>query len=248
MSATQPQPLDHEAIMALIRGRSADFRAASPVVPAAGFNPAPTLAAALKSALAEGEGAAGETLPPPPSRPAGPSADFIAGQNAARAEVEAARAEAFDAGRAAGRAEAEAEIAQAQQDAIGQASADERAALARALDNLGRAEAAQLAELEQVMAAAIFILAAERAGQAIDTAPAPFMARIKSMAARLGTAAQGLSVTLHPDDLAAIQPHLARDGDLSAARLMGDGALMRGDIRLAGGGLGLVDLLGEGRR
>lgn len=116
-----------------------------------------------------------------------------------------------------------------------------RDAFATALRGLVAAPAASDA-LAVVLADAVRSLAAQRAGQAIDTLPDAFAARVAAIADRVAQGMRAVTVRLHPDDLAAIAPHLAGT-DLDGTTLCPDPRLTRGDVDVRGDGIVLSDLL-----
>ena len=93
------------------------------------------------------------------------------------------------------------------------------------------------------LADAVRALAAQRAGQAIDALPAPFLARIAALADRVAQGMRKVTVHLHPDDLAVLQPHLS-GSDLDGVTLTADARLLRGDVEVRAEGIRLADLLG----
>nr|WP_111299250.1 FliH/SctL family protein [Paracoccus saliphilus] len=174
-----------------------------------------------------------EAPAPPRSAPATYGADQLA----------AARAEAHREGEALGRTRAQAEFAAERQ---GLALAAQ--SLAAALAALAQPTPPQLQGLTLALNRAVLSLAAARAGQAIDSMPAPFARRVAALVERLGHGLQEVTVHLHPDDLAAVIPLLADPvppdlARLAASRLLPDPALARGDADLRAPGVRLVDLL-----
>lgn len=140
--------------------------------------------------------------------------------------------EGLSLGRAEGRAAAEAELAPAR-GAFLQAAARLVVAPDPAEDIAG------------VLAEAVRRLAAERAGQMIDTLPAAFAARVEMLADRVAQGVRTVSLRLNPDDLAAITPHLAQFDLLDGAVLAGDPRLARGDVEVRADGIRLADLIGS---
>jgi flagellar assembly protein FliH len=136
-------------------------------------------------------------------------------------------------GHAAGRAEAEASLGPARDAFV--AAAARLAATADPADGLA-----------EVIAAAVRRLAAERAGQMIDALPGPFAARIDALADRVAQGVRAVTLRLHPDDLAAITPHLAGFDVLSGAEVTTDARLSRGDVEVRAEGIRLADLLEAG--
>ena len=99
------------------------------------------------------------------------------------------------------------------------------------------------ADLSAALTSAVRSLAAQRAGQAIDTLPAPFLHRIEALADRVAQGLRAVTVALNPDDLAAITPFLAAS-DLNGATLAPDPRLARGDAVVRAEGIVLSDLIG----
>jgi flagellar assembly protein FliH len=176
-----------------------------------------------------------EEPPPPPPEPKA-AVDPARLLSDARAEGYAAgHADGEEAGIARGRAEgrAEAEAALAPARAAFLAAAARLAVASDPADDLGG-----------MLADAVRQLAAERAGQLIDTLPAAFAARIETLADRVAQGVRGVTLRLNPDDLAAITPHLAGFDVLAGATLAGDARLARGDVEVRAEGIRLSDLIG----
>lgn len=152
-----------------------------------------------------------------------------------------ARAEAHATGKAEGLADG---LAQGR----GEGRAEAEAALAAARDAFTAAAKAVMAGdatpdgLTDLLAKAVRDLAAQRAGQAIDALPAPFLARVAALADRVAQGMRTVTLRLNPDDLAAIAPHLA-GSDLDGAALNPDPRLKRGDVEVRSEGIVLSDLL-----
>jgi flagellar assembly protein FliH len=139
--------------------------------------------------------------------------------------------EGLSLGRAEGRSAAEAELAPARGAFL--------AAAARLTVAGDPAE-----DIAEVLAAAVRRLAAERAGQMIDSLPAAFAARVESLADRVAQGVREVSLRLNPDDLSAITPHLAGYDVLGGAVLTADPRLARGDVEVRAEGIRLADLIG----
>lgn len=169
-----------------------------------------------------------EVIPqPPPPDPV----DLMA---AARAEARAAgHAEGLAAGLAQGRADARAEA-----EATLAAARDAFLAAAKAV----MAVDATPDGLADLLTRAVRDLAAQRAGQAIDALPAPFVTRIAALADRVAQGMRAVTLRLNPDDLAAITPHLAGTA-LDGAVISADAKLRRGDVVVQAEGILLSDLL-----
>lgn len=160
------------------------------------------------------------------------------------ADLERQLAAARDLGREEGRAEMSARLA-AEREALAQAAR----ALAAALAPLQRPPAEQVAALAQAVDAAVIRLASERAGYAIDRAPDGFALRVSRLAQRLACHQGGVTVRLHPKDLAAIAPLLADAAahglaPLAETRLVADPGLQRGDADLESSEIRIADLIG----
>jgi flagellar biosynthesis/type III secretory pathway protein FliH len=247
---TLPETLDHAAIMRLIREREGAFRQSPVAVPADGaFHPRATVAKIQPEPRPEAR---------PEPRPVPAAAeqrdDFVPAPPIPQLDIDAMLAEARAEGRAEALAESRAAVAEgvartrAEGVAEGRAAAEAEFAAARdafvaTAAALSRADAAAVEALQSVMEAAILRLASDRAGQAIDTSPAAFVARVATLARSLGQAASALEVRLHPADLAAIAPHLDGCAGLSGATLKADLTLSRGDAALTAGDVALSDLL-----
>jgi flagellar assembly protein FliH len=150
-----------------------------------------------------------------------------------------ARADAFQDGFAAGvrdglaqgRAEGEATVAPAR---------DAFLAVVAQFSDAGVTGQAGLAEC---LTQAVRRLAAQRAGQAIDHLPGPFIARIEVLADRVAQGMRQVSISLNPDDLAAITPHLDGSDLLAGVGMHADPGLARGDVDIRADGIRLRDLL-----
>ena len=118
-----------------------------------------------------------------------------------------------------------------------------RAAFLAAAKGLGTAAPDLSDQIAALMASAVRDLAAQRAGQAIDALPKPFVARIAKLADRVAQGMRTVTLRLNPDDLTAIAPHLAGT-DLDGATLTPDPALNRGDVEVRADGIRLADVLG----
>ncbi|MEY4982808.1 MAG: hypothetical protein RIR62_1074 [Pseudomonadota bacterium] len=173
-----------------------------------------------------------ELLPPDDAAPPPPDPAQLLAE--ARAEGHAAgltegMARGIERGRAEGRAAADADLA---------AARDAFLAVARGL----AAAPDGLPALADMIAAAVRQLAAQRAGQAIDALPLPFLARIEALADRVAQGMRDVTLRLNPDDLAAIAPHLG-DSALAGTTILPDPRLARGDAEVRADGIVLSDLL-----
>lgn len=166
-----------------------------------------------------------EPVAPPPPDPA-----IVLAEAQARGHA-AGLAEGHAKGMAEGRAQALAEL-----DAA-------RAAFVAAAKGLSHAGPDLSDQIAALMASAVRDLAAQRAGQAIDAMPKPFIARIAKLADRVAQGIRTVTLRLNPDDLSAIAPHLAGT-DLDGATLTPDPALNRGDVEVRADGIRLADVLG----
>lgn len=168
--------------------------------------------------------------PPEPAAPPPPDPALVLAQAQAQAHA-AGVTEGHSKGVAEGRAQAMAEL-----DAA-------RAAFLAAAKGLGTTAPDLSDQIAALMAAAVRDLAAQRAGQAIDALPAPFIERIAALADRVAQGMRTVTLRLNPDDLTAIAPHLAGT-DLDGATLTPDPALKRGDVEVRADGIRLADVLG----
>lgn len=152
-------------------------------------------------------------------------------------------AEAQARGHAAGLAEGQAKgVAEGRAQALAELDAA-RAAFVAAAKGLSHASPDLSDQIAALLASAVRDLAAQRAGQAIDTLPKPFIARIARLADRVAQGIRTVTLRLNPDDLTAIAPHLAGT-DLDGATLTPDPALNRGDVEVRADGIRLADVLG----
>lgn len=170
-----------------------------------------------------------EVLPAPSPAP-DPAVLLAEAKADARAEGHAdGLATGLEQGRAEGRAEAERELS---------AARDAFLAAARAVTTAD----ATPDGLAALLTRAVHDLAAQRAGQAIDMLPEPFVARIATLADRVAQGMRAVTLRLSPDDLAVITPHLSGT-DLDGATLTADPRLKRGDVIVQAEGITLSDLL-----
>jgi len=194
-------------------------------------------------AVALPERVAGASRPVPQASMPAPGAVLSRQREPDADELARAHAAGLSEGKALGRQEAESEAAASRRALAGTAQA-----LAAALEQLASPPASAADALAKALEQAVAHLASERAGQAIDAAPAPFARRIARLAERVAQGTANLVVRLHPDDHAAILPLLkgATAPDLAIlaeARLVPDSGLMRGDAALRAPGVFLSDLL-----
>lgn len=171
-----------------------------------------------------------DVLPPEPPTPPTPDPALLLAEAQARGHAQGL-AEGHAKGMAEGRAQALAEMEET------------RAAFLAVTKALSHAAPDLSDQIAALMAGAVRDLAAQRAGQAIDTLPAPFIARIARLADRVAQGMRSVTLRLNPDDLTAIAPHLAGT-DLDGAMLTPDPALKRGDVEVRADGIRLADLLG----
>lgn len=177
----------------------------------------------IHPAIAENMGAGG-----PEAKAAHPQQGYAEGwEEGYRAGLE----EGHRNGEAAGRAEMQAKLG---------AALD---LLAAAHGRLASPTAAESAGFGAVILSAVRGLASERAGQAIDACPTPFLRRIDRMAERIAQGAGQVELRLNPDDLKALTPVLAQSPQLASARIAADPTLKRGDVDLRVPGVHLADLI-----
>jgi flagellar assembly protein FliH len=168
--------------------------------------------------------------PPEPVAPPPPDPAILLAEAQARGHA-AGLTEGHAKGVAEGRAQAQAELDAAKAAFI---------AAAKGLSHSGPDLSDQIAAL---MASAVRDLAAQRAGQAIDALPRPFIARIAKLADRVAQGIRTVTLRLNPNDLTAIASHLAGT-DLDGATLTPDPTLNRGDVEVRADGIRLADVLG----
>ncbi|QCP85325.1 flagellar assembly protein FliH [Cereibacter sphaeroides] len=244
---TAQTPIGPEDVLALIRetnargfGRS-DLPAPGPEGP---FRPMPLSGLGRATApeglrppeaagpVPEGQGpgpAAPAALVPPEPAPALPDPALLA---AARAEGRReGHAEGWAEGRAEGRREAETEFALARETFL------------RLAARLSAPTPGDTARLARMIDGAVCALASQRAGIAIDTHPAGFVARIEALVDRVAQGLRQVTLRLNPEDLQALAPHLPGSDLLSEARVAPDPRLARGDLEVRAEGILLSDLL-----
>lgn len=184
-------------------------------------------------ALPGGDGPQPAPAAPPPSAPAAPAAQAPAPPD--EALLAQLREEAYQEGFAAGRAMTDS----ARETELSQRIVDLETLLARLADP----GIIDMTALRTQIRAAVLQLASARAGQAIDTLPAPFLARLEGMLQSVGHLAGQRDLFLSPGDLAAVQEAVPAHARLSTVRLCADATLARGDARLRVGGAEICDLL-----
>ena len=160
------------------------------------------------------------------------------------AEIAQARAEGYQDGLAKGivqgKAEAEAHLRAVQQDDMLVA----RDLFVKAAAELSSPATLIAGDLTQALERAVLRLASARAGMAIDANPKPFSTRLARLADRVSQGMRPVTVSVHPDDLAALLPHL--EGHLAeGVTLAALPTLMRGDLVAKCPGIQVADLLGD---
>ena len=128
----------------------------------------------------------------------------------------------------------------------GQAKAAEQ--LEKVLQNFEQAtlalanpDALDVSALSAQIASRVMALASDRAGQAISDMPEPFAKRIEDLITMVKSDTASPTINLNPEDFASIKP-LARNREkLKGCNFAIDETMARGDVRLAVGGVGLVD-------
>ena len=130
--------------------------------------------------------------------------------------------------------------------AEGQAKAAEQ--LEKVLQNFEKAtlalanpDALDVSALSAQIASRVMALASDRAGQAISDMPESFAKRIEDLITMVKSETASPTINLNPEDFASIKP-LARNREkLKGCNFAIDETMARGDVRLAVGGVGLVD-------
>lgn len=162
-------------------------------------------------------------------------------------DIEALKQAAYDEGRAAGFAEGEAQGRDAGYDR-GKADALETVQEAKdvfdaAVRALTAPAQSSLGALNDALTKAIYRLAAQRAGRAIDDMPHSFVTRIETLAARVHNGARDVTIRLNPHDFEAVKPHLITSEILAHGNLKPDDSLARGDVCVRAGSVRLNDTL-----
>lgn len=186
------------------------------------------------------EGSAAPDRAPAPPTPAVLQARYEEGhaegfEQGYAAGAEEGRLSGWTAGHDTGRREAEAELQGA------------RDAFLNAVNALSRDDVIDLGTLVSSLTDAIRQLAAQRAGQAIDHMPGPFLDRIETLAHQARQGLEAVSIRLNPEDHAAITPHLPGAPLVAKSRITPDPQLGRGDVALRVGGIRLNDVLARDR-
>ncbi|SPF80082.1 FliH/SctL family protein [Pseudoprimorskyibacter insulae] len=264
MAAQSVQPLDRDAIMKLVQDADVSFRRRAdlpfgqtddaPDFVARPANGAPSVQEPTTAPdPAPAPPVDAETAPEPMPEAAAPQAEAEAFSPAPPPEeidLEAIRLAGIEEGRAAMQAEMEAaiEAARAEGHAAGRTEAEENLADARlaflsAINGLQAQTDDVMVGLRAQLTDAVQQLAAQRAGAAIDAMPLQFRVRIDNLARSLSHAVGDTRLRLHPEDLAAIKPHLDGSDLLSGARIRPDDSLSRGDIVLRVGDIAMEDIM-----
>ena len=130
--------------------------------------------------------------------------------------------------------------------AEGQAKAAEQ--LEKVLQNFEQAvlaladpEALDVSALSALVASRVMALASDRAGQAITDMPEAFAKRIENLITMVKSETANPTINLNSEDFASIRPLAQNRDKLKACNFVVDETMARGDVRLAVGGVGLID-------
>ena len=130
--------------------------------------------------------------------------------------------------------------------AEGQAKAAEQ--LEKVLQNFEQAvlaladpEALDVSALSALVASRVMALASDRAGQAITDMPEAFAKRIENLITMVKSETANPTINLNSEDFASIRPLAQNREKLKACNFVVDETMARGDVRLAVGGVGLID-------
>jgi flagellar assembly protein FliH len=130
--------------------------------------------------------------------------------------------------------------------AEGQAKAAEQ--LEKVLQNFEQAvlaladpEALDVSALSAQVASRVMALASDRAGQAITDMPEAFAKRIENLITMVKSETANPTINLNSEDFASIRPLAQNREKLKACNFVVDETMARGDVRLAVGGVGLID-------
>ena len=130
--------------------------------------------------------------------------------------------------------------------AEGQAKAAEQ--LEKVLQNFEQAvlaladpEALDVSALSAQVASRVMALASDRAGQAITDMPEAFAKRIENLITMVKSETANPTINLNSEDFASIRPLAQNREKLKACKFVVDETMARGDVRLAVGGVGLID-------
>ena len=130
--------------------------------------------------------------------------------------------------------------------AEGQAKAAEQ--LEKVLQNFEQAvlaladpEALDVSALSAQVASRVMALASDRAGQAITDMPEAFAKRIENLITMVKSETANPTINLNSEDFASIRPWAQNREKLKACNFVVDETMARGDVRLAVGGVGLID-------
>jgi flagellar assembly protein FliH len=130
--------------------------------------------------------------------------------------------------------------------AEGQAKAAEQ--LEKVLQNFEQAvlaladpEALDVSALSARVASRVMSLASDRAGQAITDMPEAFAKRIENLITMVKSETANPTINLNSEDFASIRPLAQNREKLKACNFVVDETMARGDVRLAVGGVGLID-------
>lgn len=130
--------------------------------------------------------------------------------------------------------------------AEGQAKAAEQ--LEKVLQNFEQAvlaladpEALDVSALSAQIASRVMALASDRAGQVITDMPEAFAKRIENLITMVKSETANPTINLNSEDFASIRPLAQNREKLKACNFVVDETMARGDVRLAVGGVGLID-------
>jgi len=134
--------------------------------------------------------------------------------------------------------------------AEGQAKAAEQ--LEKVLQNfeqailaLAKPEALDVSALSAQIASRVMILASDRAGQVITDMPEPFAKRVEDLINMVKSETASPTIHLNAEDHASIKPLAQNRDKLKNCKFVVDEALVRGDIKMSVGGVGLIDEMSD---
>lgn len=162
-------------------------------------------------------------------------------------DIEAIKQAAYEEGRAAGLAEGEAKgrdegYERGKADAL-ETVAEARDVFDAAVRALTSPEKTSVGTLNDALTKAIYRLASQRAGRAIDDMPHSFVTRIEHLTSRVHNGARDVTIRLNPHDYEAVKPHLITSEILVNGNLKADDTLARGDVCVRAGTVRLNDML-----
>ena len=115
----------------------------------------------------------------------------------------------------------------------------------QAIQALAKPEALDVSALSARIASRVMALASDRAGQAITDMPEPFAKRVEDLINMVKSETASPTIHLNAEDHASIKPLAQNRDKLKNCKFVVDEALVRGDIKMSVGGVGLIDEMSD---